>query len=154
MGKVREIVLAKIALDKLLVWWKSWPVEVSDDDFVFGTIDGKSLGYEGLHNVLEKRIKEFRATTLLSDDGRWISCHSARHTLNTNLLVAIVPPLLVKSFLGWSSAEAKILTRVQAVYTHLTLLRAEDVAKAVDLMYAAPSVKKQADIRTISQVDY
>lgn len=135
-GKTREIVLAKLALDRLKAWKDSLPYEAPEDYFVFGNSLGKGLGYEGLHNVLEDCIKEARAAKVIPDDDRWVSPHAARHTLNTNLLAAGVAPLLVQSFLGWSSAEARILTRVQTVYTHFQLLRVDDVAKAVDLMYA------------------
>ncbi len=141
-GKTREIVLAKLALDRLKAWKDSLPYKAPGDYFVFGTSLGKGLGYEGLHNVLEDCIKEAREAKVIPDDDRWVSPHAARHTLNTNLLAAGVAPLLVQSFLGWSSAEARILTRVQAVYTHFQLLRVDDVAKAVDLMYAPP--KKEA----------
>ncbi len=141
-GKTREIVLAKLALDRLKAWKDSLPYEAPGDYFVFGTSLGNGLGYEGLHNVLEDCIKEARSEDIIPDDDRWVSPHAARHTLNTNLLAAGVAPLLVQSFLGWSSAEARILTRVQAIYTHFQLLRVDDVAKAVDMIYAAP--KKEA----------
>ncbi len=137
-GKTREIVLAKLALDRLKAWKDSLPYEAPGDYFVFGTSLGKGLGYEGLHNVLEDCIKEARSEDIIPDDDRWVSPHAARHTLNTNLLAAGVAPLLVQSFLGWSSAEARILTRVQAIYTHFQLLRVDDVAKAVDMIYAPP----------------
>jgi len=140
-GKTREIVLAKLALEGLKTWKASLPYKAPEDYFVFGTSLGKALGYEGLHNVLEDCIKEARVGKVIPDDDRWVSPHAARHTLNTNLLAAGVAPLLVQSFLGWSSAEARILTRVQAVYTHFQLLRVDDVAKAVDLMYAPPKKK-------------
>lgn len=141
-GKTREIVLAKLALDRLKAWKDSLHYEAPGDYFVFGTSLGKGLGYEGLHNVLEDCIKEARSEDIIPDDDRWVSPHAARHTLNTNLLAAGVAPLLVQSFLGWSSAEARILTRVQAIYTHFQLLRVDDVAKAVDMIYAPP--KKEA----------
>ncbi|OHD20136.1 MAG: hypothetical protein A2Y38_14890 [Spirochaetes bacterium GWB1_59_5] len=145
-GKTREIVLAKLALDRLKVWKDNLQYKAPDEYFVFGTSLGKGLGYEGLHNVLEDCIKEARAAEVIPADDRWVSPHAARHTLNTNLLAAGVAPLLVQSFLGWSSAEARILTRVQAVYTHLQLLRVDDVAKAVDLMYAPPKKEAAANL--------
>ena len=60
----------------------------------------------------------------------------------THLLAAGVSPLLVQTYLGWTSEEAKILTRVQASYTALRLLNLEDVAKAIDGLYG-PKQKKQ-----------
>ncbi len=92
------------------VWKDSLVAPVPGDHFVFGTPDGERIGYEGLHNVLETVIDDAREEDVLPDDERWISCHAARHTLNTNLLAAGVAPLLVQSFLGWSSTEARILT--------------------------------------------
>jgi integrase len=145
-GKVRDIMLAKLVLERLKAWKKLSSPDLQSDCFVFGTPDGKWLGYEGLHNVLENALKEARDEKILPDDERLITSHSARHSLNTNLLAAGVAPLLVQSFLGWSSAEARILTRVQVAYTHLSLLRVEDVAKAVDLMYAPPKTKRQEQL--------
>lgn len=136
--KTRDIFIGRLALDRMKVWKDSLVAPVPGDHFVFGTSDGERIGYEGLHNVLEAVIDEAREEDVLPDDERWISCHAARHTLNTNLLAAGVAPLLVQSFLGWSSTEARILTKVQEAYTHLSLLRVEDVAKAVDQMYAPP----------------
>lgn len=66
--------------------------------------------------------------------------------MNTNLLAAGVSPLLVQSFLGWTSTESKILTRVQAAYTHLKLLRIEEVAEAIDRIYA-PSQQLESATR-------
>jgi integrase len=140
-GKVREVVLARICLDRLKAWKKAVGQDFERDRFVFGTEDGNWLGYEGLHNVLENAVRKAREKKVLPDDGRVITSHSARHSLNTHLLAAGVAPLLVQSFLGWSSAEARILTRVQAAYTHFSLLRVEDVAKVVDRLYAKPKAK-------------
>ncbi|MEI6385287.1 MAG: hypothetical protein WCQ50_01545 [Spirochaetota bacterium] len=97
----------------------------------------------GLTDVLEKTLAEAKAAKVLPSDDRWQTCHAVRHSLNTNLLASGVAPLLVQSFLGWSSSEAKILTRFQATYTHLNLLKVEDVAKAVEVMYAAPPKKEK-----------
>lgn len=138
-GKTREIVLAHLALSRLKKWRDRLASELeaplSEEAFVFGNLDNKPLGYEGLHNVLETAIGDARTKDILPSDDRWLSPHSARHSLNTNLLAFGVSPLLVQSYLGWTSAEGKILTRVQSAYTHLRLLKVEDVAKAVDNMY-------------------
>jgi integrase len=145
-NKTRDIYIGSLVLNRLKAWKRSLGDIVPAEHFVFGTQDGKHLGYEGLHNVLEDLIAEAREADILPDDERWISCHAARHSLNTNLLAAGVAPLLVQSFLGWSSAEARILTKVQEAYTHLSLLRVEDVAKAVDQMYAPPQKAGQIQI--------
>lgn len=143
-GKTRDIFVATIALDRIKTYKESLALQIPAEFFVFGTAEGKPLGYEGLHNVLETAIAEAREAAIIPDDDRWISCHAARHTLNTNLLAAGVAPLLVQSFLGWSSSEARILTRVQEAYTHLSLLCVEDVAKEVDQLYALPQEEEQA----------
>jgi len=143
--KTRDIFIGRLALDRIQTWKDSLMGPVPGDYFVFGTPDGERIGYEGLHNVLEAIIEEAREEDVLPEDERWISCHAARHTLNTNLLAAGVAPLLVQSFLGWSSTEARILTRVQEAYTHLSLLRVDDVAKAVDQMYAPPKGAKKSE---------
>lgn len=145
-NKTRDIYIGSLVLDRLKAWKRSLGDIVPAEHFVFGTQDGKHLGYEGLHNALEDIINEAREADILPDDERWISCHAARHSLNTNLLATGVAPLLVQSFLGWSSAEARILTRVQEAYTHLSLLRVEDVAKAVDQMYNLPKKAGQIQI--------
>jgi integrase len=148
-GKVREIALPALVLDRLKTWRDRVATTLGgpppNQHFVFGDIDGHPLGYEGAHNVLERAIEEARESGVLpEEDDRWLSPHSARHGLNTNLLAAGVAPLLVQSYLGWTSAEGKILTKVQASYTHLQLLRVEDVAVEIDHLYKAPEAKVRA----------
>lgn len=100
------------------------PVQPEDEYFVFGFLDRRPLGYEGTHNAFESIIKEARGEGILpSEDERWITPHAARHSLNANLLAFGLSPLLVQTFLGWSSAESRVLTRLQASYTHLRVLK-------------------------------
>jgi len=65
--------------------------------------------------------------------------------LNTHLLAAAVPPLLVQTFLGWSSQEQRILTAVQRTYTELRLFRIEDVAKKIDELYNIKTAVKRGE---------
>ena len=95
-GKTREIVLPGLALDRLKTWRAHVTAALGDfppgEYPVFGDIDGGPLGYEGAHNVFEKILQEARDGKVLPQDDRWLSPHSARHGLNTNLLAAGVAP--------------------------------------------------------------
>lgn len=146
-GKTREIVIPALALSRLKAWHSHIKEALEEDppeeNPVFGDVDGAPIGYEGAHNVFEKILEEARDKERLPRDDRWLSPHSCRHSLNTNLLAAGVAPLLVQSFLGWSSAEAKVLTRVQSAYTHLQLLRIEDVAETIDSIYGQVKASKR-----------
>ena len=128
--------IPRLALTRLKAWRDALPFQPNGEHFVFGFLDCRPLGYEGAHNVFETIIKEARGVGILPiEDERWLTPHAARHSLNTHLLASGLSPLLVQTFLGWSSAESRVLTRVQASYTHLRLLKVEEVAEAVDRIY-------------------
>lgn len=62
--------------------------------------------------------------------GRNLTPHSFRHSLNTNLLLAGVPALYVRKYIGWTEGKS-----TQTAYTHI---KAEDlisVADAIDQMF-------------------
>jgi integrase len=95
-GKVREIVIPRLALERLLTWHGALPFQPADEHFVFGFLDRRPLGYEGAHNVFETIVEEAREAGILpSEDERWITPHAARHGLNTNLLASGLSPLIV-----------------------------------------------------------
>jgi integrase len=133
--KPREIVLPRLMRDRLLE-------RGADDTFVFGDVLGRSLGIEGLKNAFARilDVATKARPKWFTPCDRWLTPHSCRHTLNTALLAAGISPLLVQTYLGWSSQEARILTRVQAQYSHLELLRLEDVAEKIDELYGAAQV--------------
>lgn len=136
-NKPREIVLAALVLERLRTW-RAESEHASDEDFILANIDGDAVGIEGLKNAFARTLEaaEKDKKIGLKIGERWLTPHACRHTLNTALLAAGLSPLLVQTYLGWSSQEARILTRVQAQYTHLQLLRLEDVAKAIEKMCA------------------
>ncbi len=140
-NKTREIALPSILIERLRKWKEYTPFN-EPSDYVFATVTGVPPGQTWIRKNLQKLIKE---TDEDSDfefviDDRWITPHAFRHTLNTHLLAGGVPPLLVQTYLGWSSDEQKILSRVQRSYTELRLFALEDVAKKIDDMYG--NVKK------------
>ena len=137
--KPRTIVLPEIALKRLRRWRKT-SLHTDPDDFVLATIDGPPVGITWCRGVFERVIKKTDESDNFDRGDRWLTPHAARHTLNTALLAAGLSPLLVQTYLGWSSAEGRILGRVQTMYSHLELLRLEDVATAIDELYGtAPS---------------
>ena len=127
-------VLPKIAIDRLETWRKC-SEHSADGDYVLATIDGQALGVTGIKGMIARVMAAAEKAEIFKLEGRQVTPHGFRHQLNTYLLAAGVSPLLVQTYLGWTSAEARILTRVQAQYTHLQLLRLEDVAKAIDSLY-------------------
>ena len=141
-GKKREIAFPDLLLDRLRKWHVSSRYNEADD-FVFTEIDGQAVGQTWIRkNLLRVLSSADMSEALAFKIGeRWLTPHACRHTLNTHLLSAGVPPLLVQTYLGWSSQEQRILTAVQRTYTELRLFRIEDVAHEIDELYG---VKKRA----------
>jgi integrase len=112
-------------------------------NFVFSTIDGHSLGQTWIRKNLIRVLKSAHADEEVDCKigERWLTPHACRHTLNSHFLAAGVPPLIVQTFLGWSSEENRILTRVQRSYTELKLFRIEDVASKIDELYSERNEK-------------
>jgi len=135
-GRVREIALPSSLLEQLKKW-KTITYNDQPDDFIFCTADGGAVGVTWCRkNLLQYLdIVDQDENCEFSLDGRKLTPHCYRHSLNTNLLAAEVSPLLVQTYLGWSSDEAKILTRVQRGYTGLELLRLETVSETIETMY-------------------
>ena len=135
-NKTRETAFPRLLLDRLQRW-KDISLFPKDEDFAFATPAGKAPGQTWIRNNIKRIVsaldKNQRYKFKIKD--RWITPHALRHTLNTHLLAAGVPPLLVQSCLGWSSEEQKILTRVQRNYTELRLFNIEEVAKKIDELY-------------------
>jgi integrase len=141
-NKPREIALPQLLRERLKRWrGKS---EFTDPgDFVLSNGDGAAMGIEHVKNIFSRTLTAAQKAKILKIEERWLTPHSARHTLNTMLLAEGLSPLLVQSFLGWSSSEGRILTRIQAAYTHLQLLRLEDVAAKIDELYGGKVAKKK-----------
>lgn len=69
------------------------------------------------------------------DDERQLSAHSCRHTVATVALAMGVNPITVQAGLGWSGGAADVLTKVQAGYSHLSMLDTKDIARALDAAF-------------------
>ncbi|MBN1461696.1 MAG: site-specific integrase [Armatimonadetes bacterium] len=135
--KPRAIVLPRLALDRLRSWREKSP-HTGSEDFILATVDGAPVGITWVKDTFNRVLDaaEVDEDLEFKRGDRWLTPHAARHTLNTALLAAGVSPLLVQTFLGWSSAEGRILGRVQQMYSHLELLRLEDVAEKIEQLYA------------------
>jgi len=142
-NKIREIVLSPSLLSQINKWYETTYYN-NPDNFVFPTADGFSVGITWIRkNFLKffKRIDEDENSEF-KIDNRQLTPHVFRHSLNTNLLAAEVSPLLVQTFLGWSSDEQKILTKVQKGYTGLELLRLETVSETIENIYFSKKIKQ------------
>jgi len=80
----------------------------------------------------------WRRTFLRNMEKMGIACrarnltpHSFRHSLNTNLLLAGVPDLYVRKYLGWTASSRD----TQAAYTHITPEDLRIVAEKIDKIY-------------------
>ncbi len=135
-NKIRDIVLPRLLLVRLKEW-REQTLYKKPEQFVFSTLDGDPIGRNWLKTGMQKLLKEAESDRRFNFkiDGRWLTPHSCRHACNTVLLAAGVSPLLVQSYLGWTSVEINVLTKIQKNYTKLQLLRLEDVADALDEIY-------------------
>jgi len=138
-NKEREIVLPGILLRRLQD--QRDRVRPDPDSFILSEGGGPPVGITWLRNAFKRVLAAAaaREDIVFTAGERWLTPHAARHTLNTALLAAEVSPLLVQTYLGWSSAESRALTNVQRQYSHLELLRLEDVAAKIDELYGSPS---------------
>jgi integrase len=138
--KVREgLVLPGLLSDRLRRWRDALSQMTSYDSLglVFPAADGSPVSTTVVRKAWYRLITHAEAhpAVKLAGGDRWLTPHSCRHSLNTHLLAARVPPLDVQQFLGWQSEAGKALTRVQAGYTDLRLLDTASVASAIDVMY-------------------
>lgn len=67
--------------------------------------------------------------------------HSLRHTLNTQLLVDGVSPVLVREYLGWCE-DGPRLTKVQSKYTHVMVMDMAGLVGVIDRLFE-PIVGKE-----------
>lgn len=63
--------------------------------------------------------------------GRNLTPHSFRHSLNTNLLLAGIPDLYVRKYIGWTASSRD----TQAAYTHINPEHLQMVSDAIDRIY-------------------
>jgi len=150
-GKTREIVLSRLLLDRLREW-RDQTLYKKPEDFIFSNLDGKPISRAWLKFHMEKLLKaaEIDGRFTFEIVNRWLTPHSCRHTLNTILLSAGISPLIVQSFLGWSSAQSMILPEIQKNYTRFQLLRLEDVSDKLDELFGEKEEKKELNAEKIS----
>jgi len=126
-----------------------WRTELDDGytDLVFPDPDGLPVSVTVIRRAWARMLEHAREKEILPEDSRWLTPHSARHSLNTHLLAERVPPLDVQLYLGWQSEAGRMLTRVQAGYTSVRLLDTTTVARSIDRLYAA---KKASQKKTVN----
>jgi len=144
--KVRKIALPRLLVEELKAW-KKISEHTGPDDFIFCDDDGKGLTQQVIKDSFQSMLDQ--ATTaegekepLLKIEGRWLTPHSTRHTLNSLLLASGVSPLNVAEFLGWSSEIGRAISAVQKNYTHLELV---DLMKVADMIDELFTPKKQPE---------
>lgn len=86
-------------------------------------VDGSVRRFRAVASALYPQYQEIWDT---------ITPHVLRHSLNSNLLAAGVPEILVAAYLGW---EHQGLGDVQKGYTHIHASRLQPVAAAIDEMF-------------------
>lgn len=70
-----------------------------------------------------------------ADDYSRMTCHTLRHSMNTNLLVAKQDPIMVAEYLSW---EHQKLPDIQKRYTHIYAESMRVIADTIDRIYAPP----------------
>lgn len=105
---------------------------------VLSSADLDSVGVTWVRKVFNRVLQhaERHPQVELQQGGRWLTPHSARHTLNTHLLASDVSALNVQQYLGWQSQAAEAITRVQDDYLNRHLLDTQKVADAIDHLYS------------------
>lgn len=95
---------------------------------VFKHKDGRRIG----QHYIETEIKAALQAAKITRPG--LTAYSFRHSLNSHLLAAGADPILLQSWMGWSSTLP--FTRVQAGYTHLKVFDLGKIARLIDSLYA------------------
>lgn len=141
--KTRSIVVAKVALEPLKTFKKK-ALRTGDRDFIFGNKDGDPISPQVIKDAWQTVMDDATAPKdgaepIIKLEGRWITPHSSRHTLNSALLAAGCTPFAVAEYLGWSSELGDALTKVQAGYSHLQLIDLKKIADTIDKLYTPPA---------------
>lgn len=138
-NKYRKIQLPSILLDRLRQWKLQRPeVYRKPDAHVFAApwVDGQPPGATWVRKHWDRIVE--RATSLpeekrLNLDGRRITPHALRKSLNHLLLEARVHDVAVIAYLGWSDMSTTHMTPAQKRhYTELRFLKTKEAAKAID----------------------
>jgi len=113
-GKCVTIPLCKTLLERL-------PAK-GDCPYVFN-INGKPLHTAWWQKMFRRNVSPYF-------EGNYVA-HSFRHSLNTNLLLALMPPLYVKKYIGWADRSLD----TQAEYTHIKPENLKFIADKIDEIY-------------------
>ena len=131
-NKTRIIPIAPVLADVL----EDWRQRHNDDGLIFQSSDGKipRMNSGWLTMNMPKILK---AAGIPRDDatGRR-SLHSFRHTLASILVEEGIAPVLVQQYCGWSSGEARLLTQVQAGYTHIGVESLKPIADVIERVFS------------------
>jgi len=135
-NKNRIIPLANITYEALqIVWPKN-----NNDRFFSKNAHWIITNFRQIKGyALSKYPHEQKALEMLAP-------HQLRHCLNTNLLAAGTPSLLVAEYLSWEKQELK---EMQNRYTHLVANSLIPVSKAIDEIYTKQS--NEVTFRTINK---
>ena len=98
--------------------------ERGESPYVFSTEEGGRCYSRWWQEVFESEVR-------WRYPDRYLVAHSFRHSLNTNLLVAMIPELYVKKYIGWTDNNKD----TQAIYTHIQPKDLKFVADKIDEIY-------------------
>ena len=93
----------------------------------------RAWGARTFRRIREIACEEFPAFT---DDYKAMTSHTLRHSLNTNLLVSGVSPLLAAEYLSWNH---QMILDMQERYTHIYAESLRHVADKIDELYHIPA---------------
>lgn len=119
-GKCVTIPLCKTVLDNL--------PEKGESPYVFTAENGGPLYEAWWRRYFRKDMERLG----IDRKARRLVPHSFRHSLNTNLLVAMIPELYVKKYIGWTDNSKD----TQAIYTHIQPKDLKFVADKIDEIYS------------------
>jgi len=114
--KCVTIPLCKTVLDNL--------PERGESPYVFSTEEGGKCYARWWQEAFDNDVRP-----RYSD--RYIVAHSFRHSLNTNLVLAMIPELYVKKYIGWTDRDKD----TQASYTHIKPEHLKFIADKIDEIY-------------------
>ncbi len=85
-----------------------------------------------------RRIREAACSAFpsSSDEYKAMTSHTLRHSLNTNLLVSGISPLLAAEYLSWNH---QMILDMQERYTHIYAESLRPVADKIDELYRIPA---------------
>lgn len=131
-GKVRTIPLAPFLID-VLEELKDRSIRIAENDWIFADDEGRPINYNHWRKAFVQHVDAIG----VDREGRRLTPHSLRHTLNTLLIERGGNPLLVAQYLGWSQSSLPVpaLTPVQGGYTHISQDSLRDLLPIIESMF-------------------